>query len=254
MGDEGFRPGSGTYRKDGQVFASQLGFMNISRDFINVIPFSGAYIPKPGDTVIGKVMDNGPSSWMVAINCPYIALLHTNDVQWNIKYGETGKFLKAGDTILAKVSGINEIKKIQITMKEHGLRKLDDGQVIHIPHSKVPRVIGKGGSMISLLKQKTNTGMFVGQNGAIWINGETEDIERVSKAIQMIDERTQMAGLTDTASRVATDLRETAEMIAFKHTIFALPFAVIALITAAAPGWPSPRIWLWVAVAMPLRT
>jgi 4-hydroxybenzoate polyprenyltransferase len=39
-------------------------------------------------------------------------------------------------------------------------------------------------------------------------------------------------------------------MIAFKHTVFALPFAIIALITAAAPGWPSPRVWLWVAVAM----
>ena len=181
------------------------GFMNISRDFINVIPFSGAYIPKPGDTVIGKVVDNGPSSWMVAIHSPYIALLHTNDVQTNIKYGETGKFLKAGDTILAKVSSINEIKKIQLTMKEHGLRKLEDGQVIHIPHSKVPRVIGKGGSMISLLKQKTSTGMFVGQNGAIWINGEPGDIARVSKAIRMIDERTQMAGLTDMVRRYLDD-------------------------------------------------
>ncbi len=59
-----------------------------------------------------------------------------------------------------------------------------------------------------------------------------------------------MAGLTDTASRLITNLRETAEMIAFRHTIFALPFAVIALVTAAAPGWPSPPIWLWVAVAM----
>lgn len=45
-------------------------------------------------------------------------------------------------------------------------------------------------------------------------------------------------------------LRETGEMIAFKHTVFALPFAIIALITAAAPGWPAPRTWLWVAVAM----
>lgn len=59
-----------------------------------------------------------------------------------------------------------------------------------------------------------------------------------------------MAGLTHTASRVAADLRETAEMIAFKHTVFALPFAVIGLITAAAPEWPSLRVWLWVAVAM----
>ncbi len=39
-------------------------------------------------------------------------------------------------------------------------------------------------------------------------------------------------------------------MIAFKHTIFALPFAIIALISAAAPGWPSFRTWFWVAVAM----
>lgn len=59
-----------------------------------------------------------------------------------------------------------------------------------------------------------------------------------------------MAGLIGTASRVGNDLRETAEMIAFKHTIFALPFAVISLITAAAPVWPSLRTWLWVAVAM----
>ncbi|MCK5037862.1 MAG: RNA-binding protein [Thermoplasmata archaeon] len=197
LGDEKFRSGSGTYGRDGKIYASRIGILNISRDFINVIPFSGAYVPKPGDSVIGKVIDNGPSSWMVSIHSPYIALLHTNDVQPNIKYGETGKFLKAGDTVLAKISNINEIKKIQLTMKEHGLRKLDDGQVIHIPHSKVPRVIGKGGSMISLLKQNTDTKMFVGQNGAIWIDGEPGDIERVSKAIRMIDERTQMSGLTD---------------------------------------------------------
>jgi 4-hydroxybenzoate polyprenyltransferase len=39
-------------------------------------------------------------------------------------------------------------------------------------------------------------------------------------------------------------------MIAFKHTVFALPFAVIALVTAAAPSWPSLRTWLGVGVAM----
>jgi len=56
--------------------------------------------------------------------------------------------------------------------------------------------------------------------------------------------------LIDVASRLVADLRETGEMIAFKHTVFALPFAVISLITAASPGWPEPRVWLWVAVAM----
>ena len=52
------------------------------------------------------------------------------------------------------------------------------------------------------------------------------------------------------AANISAGLRETGEMIAFKHTVFALPFAIIALITAAAPGWPSLSVWLWVAVAM----
>lgn len=59
-----------------------------------------------------------------------------------------------------------------------------------------------------------------------------------------------MAGLKDPIARLIGGVRETGEMIAFKHTVFALPFAVIALITAAAPGWPTLRTWLWVIVAM----
>jgi 4-hydroxybenzoate polyprenyltransferase len=59
-----------------------------------------------------------------------------------------------------------------------------------------------------------------------------------------------MAGVTGAGSRVFANLRETGEMIAFKHTVFALPFAVVSLITAASPSWPAPATWLWVALAM----
>jgi len=59
-----------------------------------------------------------------------------------------------------------------------------------------------------------------------------------------------MAGLIGPAGRILTGLRETGEMVAFKHTVFALPFAIISLITAADPGWPTAHTWLWVAVAM----
>ena len=37
-----------------------------------------------------------------------------------------------------------------------------------------------------------------------------------------------MAGLTGPAKRAVAGLRETGEMIAFKHTVFALPFAIIS--------------------------
>jgi 4-hydroxybenzoate polyprenyltransferase len=59
-----------------------------------------------------------------------------------------------------------------------------------------------------------------------------------------------MEGLSAVASRAVGDLRETGEMIAFKHTVFGLPFAVVALVTAAAPEWPSISTWFWVGVAM----
>jgi len=45
-------------------------------------------------------------------------------------------------------------------------------------------------------------------------------------------------------------LAETAEMIKLQHTVFALPFAVISLVTSTGSRWPSPRTWLWVVVAM----
>ena len=48
----------------------------------------------------------------------------------------------------------------------------------------------------------------------------------------------------------AGDLAEAAEMIAFKHTVFALPFAIMSLITASHPGWPDLQIWVWVIIAM----
>ncbi len=59
-----------------------------------------------------------------------------------------------------------------------------------------------------------------------------------------------MEGVRETAATIAANISETAEMVAFKHTVFALPFAIIALITATAPGWPSLSTWLWVGVAM----
>ncbi len=51
-------------------------------------------------------------------------------------------------------------------------------------------------------------------------------------------------------SRILRDVAETAEMIKLQHTVFALPFALISMITASGSGWPEPRIWLWVIVAM----
>ena len=44
-------------------------------------------------------------------------------------------------------------------------------------------------------------------------------------------------------------LRHFLDAIKFEHTVFALPFAYIAMVLAA-DGWPGWRIALWVTLAM----
>lgn len=198
LGDDGsFKAGMGTYRHAGKIFSSHLGIKSVRAGYVNVVPLSGKYLPRPGDSVIGVVSDMGPSSWFIDLNSPYPGMLHVNEAPWKVDYGDTARYLRLGDAILAKVLSVDDTKRVQITMKEHGLRKLGGGELMRIPHSKVPRVIGKGGSMISLLKQYTQCRMFVGQNGNIWIDGELEGIILATKAIDMIDRKAQVVGLTE---------------------------------------------------------
>jgi exosome complex component RRP4 len=191
------KPGAGTYVQDGKVYAAMLGIKSVKSNFVNVIPLGGRYIPSPGDTVIGKVIDIGPSNWLIDINSPYPAPLHVNEVPWRVDFGDTARFMNVGDTLLCKVLMVDETKRVQVTMKEQGLRKLQGGQVMEISYSKVPRVIGKGGSMIQLIKGMTNTRIFVGQNGRIWLDGDIENILYAIRAIKMIEENAQTMHLTE---------------------------------------------------------
>ncbi|MEM2838912.1 MAG: exosome complex RNA-binding protein Rrp4 [Thermoplasmata archaeon] len=191
------KAGSGTYMENGKIFAAQLGIKSIRSNFVNVVPLAGQYIPKVGDQVIGMIIDIGPSNWLTEINSPYPAPLHITEVPWRVDFGDTARYLKVGDVILAKVLMVDEVKHIQVTMKERGLRKLQGGQIIEIPHSKVPRVIGRNGSMIQMIKEYTNCRIIVGQNGRIWLDGDVDDIAIAAKAIRTIDREAQCLGLTE---------------------------------------------------------
>jgi exosome complex component RRP4 len=191
------KAGAGTYVQEGKIYAAQLGIKSVKANFVNVIPLGGRYIPSPGDTVIGKVVDIGPSNWFIDINSPYQAPLHVNEVPWRVDFGDTARFMNIGDTLLAKVLMVDETKRVQVTMKEQGLRKLQGGQVMEISHSKVPRVIGKGGSMIQMIKTMTNTRIFVGQNGRVWLDGDIESILFAIRAIKMIEDNAQASHLTE---------------------------------------------------------
>lgn len=205
----GIRPGTGTFSEGAKVYASQLGILQIRAGYANVVPLAGRYMPKPADMVIGEIVDIGPSHWLVDINAPFPAPLHTNEVPWKVEYGDTSRYLNVEDVVLLKVLSVDETKRVQLTMKERGLRKLARGRVIEISHSKVPRVIGRKGSMINLLKYYTKCRVFVGQNGRIWLDGNMDGIFLAIRAIKRIEDEAHVPGLTESIERMLKEATKT---------------------------------------------
>jgi exosome complex component RRP4 len=199
------KPGTGTFRENNNIYASRLGIKVEKAGYINIIPLSGVYNPNTGDNVIGVISDCQLSSWMVDINAPYPAMLHVNQVPWKVEFGSTGQYLAVGDSIIARIGLIDESKKIELSMEDRGSRKIDAGIIIDIQPQKVPRVIGKSGSMITLLKKYSNCYIFVGQNGRIWVKGEPEKVDFINEAIRKIEKEAHTVGLT---SRMEKFLKE----------------------------------------------
>jgi exosome complex component RRP4 len=197
LDDSGMSAGNYAYVLNGKVYAGILGVKNVFHDSVGVIPLGGRYMPTTGDTVIGIIEDIGPSNWLVNINAPYPAPLHVNEVPWKVEFGDTSKYLNIGYVVMLKVLMVDESKKIQVTMKDSGLRRIEGGQLIEMPHPKVSRVIGKSGSMIQMIKNLTDCRIFVGQNGRIWVDGDDEHADVAVEAIRMIEKEAQSSNLTE---------------------------------------------------------
>lgn len=192
-----YKVGANAYELDGKIRANVTGMKTYNGDTVGVMVMEGFYMPVTGDSVIGVITDIGPSNWMVDINAPYPAPLHVSEVPWKVEFGDTSRFLTVGDVVLLKILLVDESKKIQVTMKDAGLRKIEGGQLIEINYSKIPRVIGKSGSMIQMLKNMTDCRIFVGQNGRVWIDGDEENVEVAAQAIRIIDKESRSFNLTD---------------------------------------------------------
>lgn len=202
------KPRNGIQRGEEANCTSQyFGVIQKGDEFIDVVPFNGPYTPRRGDKIIGKVLDVGPSMWTIDMKSPYLVMLHMNDTPWKTYSGELRKFLVPGDYVFAKIMNLNEVKESWITMKEPGigLRKLEGGTIISVPSQKVPRIIGKNGAMINIVKDATGTRIIIGQNGLIWIDGELEQVQKAVEAIKIIEREAHTIGLTERMTQFLKD-------------------------------------------------
>lgn len=186
----------GTYVENNKVFSSVFGIASF-KNHIRVVPLAGKYIPKPGDLIIGVIKEVTYSNWIVDIRSPYDGLLHISEFPRRIENDEMSKYLNIGDSIMTLVSDVDANMKVELTMNDQRLRPVKEGRIIEVTPSKVPRFIGRSGSMIAMLKNETKCNIFIGQNGRIWITGKDNGMELAIKSLLKIERETHISGLTD---------------------------------------------------------
>lgn len=197
-----YRIGEGVFRDGDKIYASVLGLLDYKEDsnLIRVIPLNAKYIPKAGDLVIGYVVDVKFAWWDVDINSPYIANLNMAeffDKPMDPLRTDLSRYMKRGDIVYAKIKSVDERMRVELTAKGNNLGKLEGGFIIDVIPAKVPRVIGRGGSMITMLKEMTRCDIIVGHNGRIWVKGPKDRILILMEAIRKIEAEAHISGLTD---------------------------------------------------------
>jgi len=215
-----FYPGrSAIFNKDKtKIVSLSIGLKQVRKNYMNVIPLRGFYTPRAGDKILGVVIDKNPVKYKLDINAKDLGMLKPkNTITKDRSMGRgrggggrgrpgdrnsyvelnTEKF-KIGDVLIVKVLSADRLNSPELTIVGKYLGKKMGGSVISIgPHS-IPRVIGRSGSMIKMLKNLTGCTIFVTQNGRIWIKGENIASERLLiEAINKIANEAHTAGLTD---------------------------------------------------------
>ena len=211
-----FYPGRGAIfnKEKTKIISLSIGLKQVRKNYMNVIPLRGFYTPRAGDKILGVVVDKNPVKYKLDINAKDMGVLKPKNTVKKDKsrmgrgrgrssnrngYNEmsTARF-DIGDVLIVKVLSADRLNSPELTIVGKYLGKKIGGSVISIgPHS-IPRVIGRSGSMIKMLKNLTGCTIFVTQNGRIWLKGENMASERLLiEAINKIANEAHTVGLTD---------------------------------------------------------
>jgi exosome complex component RRP4 len=196
-----YRSGTGTYSIGNSIYASTVGLMETRGQYINVIPIKGPYLPKVGDLVIGTVISTSIVSWKIYINAPYIGSLHATNYlnrPFNPLKDDIRQYIDIGEAVFSEIISFNRTRDPVLSVRNRGLGKLKGGRLIEVIPTKIPRIIGRKGSMIKLLKDATNCKFKIGQNGIIWLKADNYESEHlVVRLINKIEREAHTLGLTD---------------------------------------------------------
>ena len=196
-----YHAGRNAFKDGNKVYASMIGLSdNVGRN-VYVVALKGCYLPRVGDVVIGTVVDMRLGNWSVDINAPYEAIHFTNEVldrPFNSRKEEMTRILDVGDLILAKVLSFDRTRGPALTLRESGLGKIVHGSIVRMTPTKIPRLIGRKGSMINMLTRELGCHITIGQNGVVLVSGKNPKMEALTlQILHTIEAEAHTSGLTD---------------------------------------------------------
>src|SRR5919109_2657825 len=198
--DGNFRPLMNVIRIGDSIISTRIGIAEAGRDGIKVIPLSGVYIPRVNDIVIGKIIDRSSLSWDVDINSCFSAHLPAQDVfgrDFSPARDDMNRELATGDLITARIIAFDRTRDPMLTIQDRDLGKIPRGESLKISATRVPRLIGKRGSMIQTIEQASSTRITIGQNGIIVVSGkDKEGITLAINAIHIVEVEAHTSNLT----------------------------------------------------------
>ena len=196
-----YRSEQNTFAEGEKIISSIIGLSDIRDGSVRVIPLTGGYLPKDDDLVIGKIVSHSAMSWQVDINSCYEGMLPASDVSgrdFSSHSDDLTSKLDNGDLIAARIVNSDKTRDPLLTISGRELGKIDSGELMYLSPSKVPRLIGKRGSMIQMIESATNSNVTIGQNGLIVIACEDSNgLLKAINAIELIEEQAHVANLTD---------------------------------------------------------
>jgi exosome complex component RRP4 len=194
-----FRASYNVIRVGDRFYSTRVGMAEIGRDGVRVIPLSGPYIPRIDDLVIGSVVNYSAFAWEVDINSPFFAILPAQNVfgrDYSPAEDELLKRFAIGDLLAAKIMAFDRTRDPLLTISGPGLGRIARGEIVKISPTKVPRLIGKKGSMIKGIESGTGCRLMIGQNGLTVITGPPEGILLAVQAVRLVEEEAHTAELT----------------------------------------------------------
>ena len=198
---EDLLPGEHTEKIDGKVISLRYGLAEEQNSLVKVIPLSGVYSPRKGNVVIGKIENLTNNGWVVDIGSADSAFLSLMEVPRYVNKDAMEEVFKIDELLIAKIWSMGK-RGIDLSIKSRGYGKIEEGMVFSVNPNKVPRIIGKEGSMINIIKEKTGCEIDVAQNGYVWITGPSIDDELYAKkAINFVTEKSFIHGLTDEVTK-----------------------------------------------------